>query len=228
MVNGVVSKRTRSQGFSLIEVVVALAILAIAFCGMIAVITYTSRQNASTRQRMFAMRAAERKIEQMLSCTDFNDRFLQFSAFTEGRGWEAVRELDELGIPRSVLEAPTYTADDVTLPSGYAYKNPSNPGADAEAIAARDGQAVLFVRFPLNQLGTGFDETTSGRFIDPYRDFRLPPHPNMDFNRLNGTNDTAVQIANCEILPVVVEVFWKGLSTPKGHLRYHYTFLRKI
>ena len=49
----------RTSGFTLIEVVIALAVLAIAFFGLISVITYTTRMNMSTRERMLAMRAAE-------------------------------------------------------------------------------------------------------------------------------------------------------------------------
>jgi len=59
--------RRNSAGFSLVEVVIAMAILAIALFGMISVITYSSRNNAVAKERVLAIRAAEKQIEIMRS-----------------------------------------------------------------------------------------------------------------------------------------------------------------
>jgi prepilin-type N-terminal cleavage/methylation domain-containing protein len=62
-------KRHSTSGFSLVEVVIAMSILAVAFFGMIATITYTTRSNETTKERLLAMRAAEKQVETMLSGT---------------------------------------------------------------------------------------------------------------------------------------------------------------
>jgi len=59
--------RRNSAGFSLVEVVIAMSILAIALFGMISVITFSYRNNAVAKERVLAIRAAEKQIEIMRS-----------------------------------------------------------------------------------------------------------------------------------------------------------------
>jgi len=236
--------KARSTGFTLVEVVIALAILAIAFFGMISVITYTSRMNAATRERMLAMRAAERKIEQMLACVNFDDMFLQFNNMTEGFGWEQVTELDNFNNTSTVAanqtthtfkglkslgattSAPTKLNIDAkqrTVETGYAY--PAPPAA-----------AVLWVRFPLDPAGptnaaglsSTLTEVNAGEFMG------MGAGVSLDLNRSGTAGDaTNLTIATCKILPVSIDVFWRGTVGPSSggsgntYLRYRYTFLRK-
>jgi type II secretion system protein I len=193
-------------GFTLIEVVFALAILAFAFFGMVSVITYAARSNQASRERMLAMRAAERKIEQMLSCTTFDDIYSKFSAQTEGAGWEQVQEMDSTGAAQPALLPATFTTADRTMTTGFVYGVP-------------DTKAVLFVRFPLNTAGTGFNEVGTDKFTGMAA--------NLDLNRSGATTDADVQIADCKVLPVSIEVYWKSTVMPKAYLIYKYTFLRK-
>ena len=198
----------RVSGFTLVEIVISLAILAIAFFGLISVITYTSRMNAATRERMLAMRAAEKKIEQMLGAGTFDDIYALYSQQTEGLGWEKVEGLapvlpSPLGLPPGVIGPP--------------YPSPDGP--------------VLFVRFPLNALGTGFTEVGTGQFTD--NKDSLGNVVDLDLDRNNSTTDENVSIAQCKILPVRVEVYWKGVVGPSRgnqgntYLIYRYTFLRR-
>lgn len=222
MVEQTPRRRRRSKGFTLMEVVIALAILAIAFFGMVSVITYTARMNASTRERVFAMRAAERKIEQMLSVSNFEDTFNRFGTFVEGAGWEAVEELGSDGVAYTVLEPPAFTTADVTTTSGYVYPNPTTDST-TQATLAKARKAVLFVRFPLNVAGTGFSEAATSTFTDS--------GVALDMDRSGTTTaagDANVQLVDVVVLPVNIEVFWKGVATPKGYLNYRYTFLKKV
>jgi len=217
--------RRRNSGFTLVEVVISLAILAIAFFGLISVITYTTRMNMSTKERMLAMRAAEKKIEQMLSSSDFDSIYTTFGGSvgsqTEGLGWEQVEGLEP------IVPAPVSPPTDA--PIGYTY-----PTSGA--------RPVLFVRFPLNAAGTGFDEVGTGSFSDTYtlaNPNAVPSASNpkvfvdLDLNANNSNIDANLAITACKILPVSVEVYWRGIVGPtrgnvgNSYLIYRYTFLRK-
>jgi len=211
---------SRSKGFTLIEVVIALAVLAIAFFGMISVVTYTTRMNLASQQRTTATRAAEKKIEQMLNTAQFDDIYARFSMIgstDKGLGWDTVDGLEYFPLSDPI---------ELTMATGYKYP----PIKDAQ----------LFVRFPLNAAGNGFSEVGSGQFFgnaihakpdDPsspivgYRD--------IDLNGNGNTTDPSVQPNELKILPVIIEVHWKGSVVSQtgtsGHpfVSYRYTFFRR-
>jgi len=139
---------SRSRGFTLVEVVIALAVLAFAFFGMISVITYTTRMNLASQQRTLATRAAERKIEQMLNMADYSRIYEQFSKNgpgDQGYGWDIVE-----GLESYALNQP----EELTMATGYVYP-----------VLSPALKANLFVRFPLNAGGNGFNEVGSGKFM---------------------------------------------------------------
>jgi len=212
--------RSSKAGFSLVEVVIALAVMAIAFFGMLSVITYTSRINAQLRERMYATRAAEKKIEQMLKSLNFND-LDSFRTQNEGLGWEQVLETDPSGFTKPVLlPIPASRRPPAVVATGWDYNAPPGP----------DDKAVLFVRFPLNASGS-YTETNTGRFCDNYiladpNDPNSKVYSDLDLDA-NGAASGALPIASCKILPVIVEVLWSGVSGPVNVLRYRYTFYRK-
>jgi prepilin-type N-terminal cleavage/methylation domain-containing protein len=213
--------RSKQTGFTLVEVVISLAVLAIAFFGMISVITYTSRTNAQVRERMYATRAAEKKIEQMINCANFADLDL-FRAQTEGLGWEQVLETDSDGVVKQALmPIPLAKMPPNVLPSGFNYNNPApNP------------KAVLFVRFPLDTAGGAYSAKDSGKFCDSYT---LADNTNPNSARTyidldldsKGTYGSSLGISVCNVMPVIVEVLWSGVSGPINVLRYRYTFYKK-
>jgi prepilin-type N-terminal cleavage/methylation domain-containing protein len=221
----------RRAGFTLVEVSIAMAVLAIALFATISMITYTSRVNAASREQSVAMRAAERKIEQMLSCSNFDDIFAQYSQQVEGLGWEQGWENDSTGIPRALLNPLPLQPSQLTMPTGFQYPTP-------------DPKAVLFVRFPLdpstpaNLAIQNISETNVGTFMDLMSSPAPTPVfiPDMDLNS-NGTktdmftnNPAAVApmkpMTALNLLPVWIEVHWKGAQGP-SHLVYKYTFFRK-
>jgi len=219
----------KSRGFTLMEVVIALAILAVALFGSISVITYTTRMNMASRERVLAMRAAEKKIEQMLSCTDLTELYNKFSDQSEGYGWEMVDGLEPV--------------DPAPLPPPNGVITPYPTGINTR-------RPMLFVRFPLNNNGTAITEVGSGAFMGCYQvdakgkivvDAAGKGTPiDQDFNG-NNKNDEEILLSNLstlKLLPVTVEVYWKGSTgivtgNPKtGYagmctLSYKYTFFKK-
>jgi len=212
----------RARGFTLVEVVIALAVLAFAFFGMISVITYTTRMNLASQQRTLATRAAERKIEQMLNLADFSKIYDQFSrngSGDQGLGWDVVDGLESY---------PLTDVKELTMGTGFVY--PVNAGVGAN----------LFVRFPLNAAGNGFSEIGSGKFLGNVI-YKNPDDPasgiigyrDIDLNGDGDALDTSVQVSELKILPVIVEVHWKGAVGPAtgnlGHpfVSYKYIFLNK-
>jgi prepilin-type N-terminal cleavage/methylation domain-containing protein len=214
---------SRSRGFTLVEVVIALAVLAFAFFGMISVITYTTRMNLASQQRTLATRAAERKIEQMLNMADYSRIYEQFSKNgpgDQGYGWDIVE-----GLESYALNQP----EELTMATGYVYP-----------VLSPALKANLFVRFPLNAGGNGFNEVGSGKFMGNVI-YQNPDDPaslilgyrDVDLNGNGSTTDPAVQAADLKVLPVIVEVHWKGAVGPgsgtAGHpyVSYKYTFFNK-
>lgn len=209
--------RSKQAGFTLVEVVISLAILAIAFFGMISVIAYTSRANAITKERLIAMRAAEKKIEQMMNCGSFNE-LDYFRTQVEGKGWEQVLDINPKdNVPYQAL-LPAIRPPTCTLDTGYSYPAP-------------DPKAVLFVRFPLNAGGTSITQTKSGQFAQNYT-LTNPKDPNsknyidLDFDANPGTTGD-LGIAACQVLPVIIDVWWRGAGGNFNSLQYRYTFYRK-
>lgn len=224
----------RASGFTLMEVMIALSVMAFAIFGAISVISFTTRMNMANRERMLAMRAAEKKVEQMLSCSDFDDIYNKFKDQTEGFGWEQVDGLEP--VDPAPLPPPT-DAVAYTYPSwtNKALPPPRRPN--------------LFVRFPLNDAGIGFDEAQgsnakfkgTGVFADSYQvdakgkfildssGKRIPVDLDLNGNGTTNKNpdDVNVPVSKCKILPVSIEVYWRGTNGPNTYLIYKYTFLRK-
>jgi type II secretory pathway pseudopilin PulG len=72
--------RSRGRsGVSLLEIIVALGVLAIGMVGLVSVIVHTSRHNATMRENLIAMRGAEKQIE-VLQNTSFDQIFTTYSA----------------------------------------------------------------------------------------------------------------------------------------------------
>jgi len=229
-------KRRLRSGFTLIEVVIALAILAFALFGAISVISYTSRMNMATRERMLAVRAAERKIEQMLSFSDkLEDIWLTFQDQSDGLGWEAVDGLEP--VDPAPLDPPDYA------PAGYKY--PTWPPPKTGPPPRRP---VVFVRFPVVSVGGAlyFQEVGSGKFansyqVDPTTHKQLkdaagnPRWIDLDFDQSNTNLEKfpVSDVLKIKQLPVSVQVYWRGSVGPargnvgNTYLTYNYTFLRK-
>ncbi len=69
----------RVSGVTLLEIVIALGVLAIGMIGLVSVIVHTSRHNATMRENLVAMRGAEKQIE-VLQNTPFDQVFSTYTA----------------------------------------------------------------------------------------------------------------------------------------------------
>jgi prepilin-type N-terminal cleavage/methylation domain-containing protein len=226
----------RQAGFTLMEVIIALAILAFGLFGTVSVISYTSRMNQASREQAMAQRAAEKKIEQMLSCATFDDIYTQFSKQTVGLGIDYATEIDPTG-QTYALKALTIPPTGLVMPSGFAYP------------AVADPQATVFVRFPLSA-GSSVGPTSARliiaensvvTFLDA-RDNNNNLLPGVDLNSdgiLGQTYDSNLTapvtpptppvqypMTSLNLLPCWIEVHWSGVIGP-SHLTYKYTFMRK-
>jgi prepilin-type N-terminal cleavage/methylation domain-containing protein len=86
MKKGPVALSRRNAGFSLMEVVIAMAIVAFALFGLISTIAYTTRMNMANQERMIAMRAAEMQIETMLN-TPFTSLIQNWFQYSSQKTW---------------------------------------------------------------------------------------------------------------------------------------------
>lgn len=243
------NRRRLTLGFTLVEVVIALAILAMAFFGMISVIAYSTRMNQATKERMFAMRAAEAKVEQMLACGGFDNIYPMFSQQKVGLGWDEVREAALDGNQYYALAPVNPPVVPATLPTGFTYPPATNPGSKMPSPAnpaptapsftyVGTPQATVFVRFPLNA-GGNLTEVGTGVFMDNYTvSGGVKTFVDMDLNGKGGNAESAgaggtLVLTEIKLLPVIIEVIWKGTAGPvsgnKGntYLQYRYTFFRK-
>lgn len=240
--------RRHEDGFTLVEVVIALAILGIGLLGMVTVISYTTKMNISAHEQALAIRAAEKKIEQMSACMNFDDIFIQFFQQAEGYGWEQIGEPATDGgmlYLKPLNWALPQNKANLVLPSGYVCPTP-------------DPKATLFVRFNVDPLTptilapavapiwSAIMEQGSGTFMDA-RDVFNNPVADQDLNNSGTTTDrfkwwfnplTSAQTQNgaaapyvpyagaMKMIPVWIDIYWQGINGP-GHLTYKYTFYRK-
>lgn len=73
-------KRRRAiQGLTLVEIIIAVAIFAVAGLGFMGMMMMSSRENVSTRQRIVALQGARAKVEEMLS-VPFDEIFARYNA----------------------------------------------------------------------------------------------------------------------------------------------------
>lgn len=160
--------------------------MAVALFGMISVITFTTRSNMATRENMLAMRAAEKKIEEMKN-TNFADIFTTFNAAAE----------QTFDINPSAVK--TYGKDDLV---------PFPPDAK-----------VGKVKFPVN--GSLLDESQTGALMSNLNGAGAV----ADFD-LNGDGKVGGTVTTYMILPVVIEIHWKGVQGERK-LSYKHIFFNK-
>lgn len=72
-------RRNADRGFSLVEIIIAVAVLSIALVGLLSLIYRTRHMNAVARENLTAMRAAEKMIETLRNA-DFDKVFASYNA----------------------------------------------------------------------------------------------------------------------------------------------------
>jgi prepilin-type N-terminal cleavage/methylation domain-containing protein len=189
------------SGFTLVEVIIAMTIVAIAIFGLVSVITYTTRSNMATKERMLALRAAERKIEQMMTTSPFSDIVDKYNNATVGWGVDDVEYLTPIaGQSHSIF---------VEFPLG-ALPNSLNETITGNGPNVATGDPGWM---DLGSAPTGYS---------PYGSAQL----HLDLNGNGNTTDLSVPSTACLVIPVRVRVKWKGIYGNTEFV-YKYTFLKK-
>jgi type II secretory pathway pseudopilin PulG len=78
-----VQRRKGTAGVTLVELMIALGVIAVALMGLVSVILHTTKSNAVMRENLVAMRAAEQKIEEMRA-VDFYSIFTDYTTVSGG------------------------------------------------------------------------------------------------------------------------------------------------
>ncbi len=190
--------RRRDRGITLLEILIALGVIAVALVGLLSVIFYVTRLNQGNRENMIALRAAERIIETMHS-TGFTDIF----RFYNGNPTDDVPDFPVGGAPGERFEVEMLPGDGVAPPVPTLRALPPNPTCGR-------------VFFPGNGSNL-FENTPEAAFPDAGMPRDLDGNGSIDTDPVDGTYI---------LLPVRVEVSWQGLQGPRT-LVYHHLFVRR-
>jgi type II secretory pathway pseudopilin PulG len=193
---GRLAMRRGNSGVSLLEMVIAMAIIAFALFGMISVISYTTRSNLATQERQIAMRAAEKQIETMLNMPAIG-ALGRFSSFTGNSSY-------------MIGTTPLGVGLDV-------------PDLHFKQVAGRGVGQILFVNFPCTDPVTGIPtpnqllEKATNTFLE------LGAGVFLDLNGNGFAGENGDRSVDYIMLPCIIEVNWMGVYG-KSQLIYKYTF----
>lgn len=185
-------------GFTLVELMVAMAILAVGLMGIMSAIMAARRMDMTTRENVIAMNAARAKIDEMKQ-TPFNEIFRRYNLSAAD---DAGLLYPALGRDFPILRNPA-TDEVVLVPLvGGIRLLPPIPG-DADGMSGR----IIFPETAsgsttLSETVTGFDLTggTPGAATS------------LDLNGDGDTGDTNIAGGAYLILPVRIEITWQGVK----------------
>jgi prepilin-type N-terminal cleavage/methylation domain-containing protein len=187
-------------GFTLVEVVAAAAVIAIALLGLLATMTSSMKVGGVSHERAKAMRAAHNMIEAIRTQTavnSFSDSFSGVSSRTFAVNLAGDIQLKpQRGDPDGIVGFVWYPGDDSTKVSAE----------DARRTAA--GRPLLLPA-PTGAPWTATDATTLG---DLREDVNLPDLGLPRDINANGTIDATDVSSSAVLLPVVVVVEWQGVA----------------
>ncbi len=180
----------RAAGFTMIELMVAVTVIAVMLIGAGSAVSTTMRLNQLMREEGAAIRAAETKLAEIRAAT------FAYAATSYSNHTFSVRLLREhrvsMGLEVSGAAQPEGEVVLVTdeTPDEASY------GRDLDGDGSADG-------VDLN--GDGF---AIGNLTTPSSGSLFP----LDLNENGNTTDGVVAAANLKLLPVVVIVRWRSLA----------------
>lgn len=193
----------RIEGFTLVEIMIALAVLAVAFVGLIASILYATRMNMVNRETTLAMRAAEQVVEIMESGTPFPDVFLRYNTAPGAHGtyanpYPAGQEGTFEVLPSGQIIFGSVAATQQTLFAPVSagarvgrIQFPERVVGAAHLLSERDAQTLLALSGPGPQSNidgdADFDELTVTSYI------QLPVIVTLSFQSAGGGASRTVQ-----------------------------------
>jgi prepilin-type N-terminal cleavage/methylation domain-containing protein len=196
----------RAAGFTLVEVVFALAILAMALFGMISVISYSSRSNTVARERMLAMRAAEKQMEIMKNMAATQPLNAIFKTYSATPTFQVYNDM--------YLQDPSKPATDPV--------NALVPAISPNMGASGGPTPAGSVSF--NLVGAALVETGSGTFLGRLDAGGVPVDVDMDGDGFITGNDQSNN-PNLGALPVKIAINWIGVKGP-GQIILTYIFTK--
>lgn len=175
-------------GLSLVELMIALVVIAIAMIALISLIVSSSQVQQETREKTLAYNAARLKLEEMRSAT-FSEIFVRYNPSDD-----------------TIVNITGQPND--SGPRGAA--NPREPGEwfSIEGLTPISGDTGAGrIDFPLTGANLSEDITPVSTDPDLETQLGLP----KDLNRNGTTNETNVS-TTYKILPVRVRVRWLGVG----------------
>ena len=224
--------RAREAGISLVELVIALAVMAIALMALMVSVTSSSRLSDSNRERTIAYELAKAKIEEIRNftrCGSFDKIFWYYALKVEptsvGPGRTTVTNVKGANGTIYAWDPTLFDAARVGAP----INGPENTLQLNPMKVAGVEQPILTVRFPVNALGllTEVPPATSvftTRFGMP-KDLNsngTPPLPlTAPFDSgavLYDPNGVTAPATAYTIIPVLVTVQWESTGRKNGYV----------
>jgi type II secretory pathway pseudopilin PulG len=197
----------RSSGFTLVEIMIALAVLVVSIVGLVAVIAYTTTQNEINRENQLAMRAAEAKLEEMRQW-DVSTIFARYSVTDDAQ--------------RAAL--PTVLANlDPNVPA-LKVPSPYYPGPDFTAALQADQTFSRLHRNLSARISFPKSDPTSVLLHEESDPVKEPDPIARDLNFSGTIGDDPT--LDYRVLPVTITIDWTGIRGPRT-LSYRYMFLRR-
>lgn len=201
-----VRNRTRDRGFSLVELVIAMAVMAIALMALTVSITSASRVNDASRERAIAYELAKAKIEEMRN-------FTYSGTFDRIFWWYSVQTSSVTLQSKTVLPS---------VPKGQVYRgDPSLPDPLQLNPIFTNGveQPIIKVDFPVNAAG----QLTELNMTDPVwaAKFGMP----KDLNRDGTLGPDLDPLTGKPMLYDPTGTYNAGLSPPTTPPKTAYTIL---
>ncbi len=191
--------KKHGRGFTLVEIMIALAVLAIAFLGLIASVLYTTRMNAVNRETTAAMKACEQVIETMEGGQTFGDIFRRYNT-------HATDQNPTYAFPYGASTPGSFEV----LTSGQIIFGDVPAATPTMFARVAAGTRVGTIQFPERIAATNeLDET---RIVALFNLAGTGPQTNVDSDATY--NETSV--TTYTHLPVVVTIAWRDISgTPR-------------
>jgi prepilin-type N-terminal cleavage/methylation domain-containing protein len=187
------------RGFTLLEVMVAAAILAIAIVGLLSVLTATQRLQQQTRESTLALNAIRDKLEELRNYPNFNDTSSANPCLVDyytqtGTNPRTGMNYNQFGVPGLNPDRPWASTDDL---DSDGFRDLAEPG-DSEQDAV-----VGFIDFFIDESQSDEDATRVGLPMDLDGDgATTTTNTNTDGNG-DGFKDY-------NLVPVTVRVEWRS------------------
>ena len=193
-----------SAGLTLIEIMIAVTIMVMALLGLFGVILHTTQSNEVQRENLAAMRAAEDKIEELLTAP-FDQILTIYDAppVNLSQPWKT-----RIGEPGNRFDVIVNTI-----------------GVDPFRLEPVSGSvAVGRISFPTTggTAGNSLDERETGEFTRMGNE----AGDDLDLDGDGNATGTFLTSAAVNILPVRIDLTWMGIRG-RTNLTYHHVILKR-